>query len=357
MTTIGWLQILVFARGGARAHEAAWARSCTGLRRRAPAARALLRPDRAAALPPLRCRPERSEQTWTEYTIALLVFSAFGVLVTYAIQRLQAVLPFNPQALRRRRPGARLQHRGQLHHEHQLAVVRRRDDDELPVPDGRTHLAQLRVGGCRARRGARAGARSDPPHPRRRTEDARELLGRPHSRDSLSAAPASVVYRARAGGRRRDPEPVALSPGHHPRGRQAALALGPGRVADRDQAARHERRRLLQRQLRAPVRERDPDHQLHRVSRDPRAARGADLHVRSHGAQYQAGLGAARRDVHHVLHGDARLLLGGGARQPDRGVARCEPAARQHGGQGDALRRRELDACGPSPRPTPRTAR
>ncbi len=37
-------------------------------------------------------------QTWKGYAVYLLVFSAFGVLVTYAIQRLQHVLPFNPQA-------------------------------------------------------------------------------------------------------------------------------------------------------------------------------------------------------------------------------------------------------------------
>src|SRR5579883_2326196 len=37
------------------------------------------------------------EQTWSEYTIALLVFSAMGLLVTYAIERLQHLLPFNPQ--------------------------------------------------------------------------------------------------------------------------------------------------------------------------------------------------------------------------------------------------------------------
>ncbi|HTO71511.1 MAG TPA: potassium-transporting ATPase subunit KdpA [Myxococcota bacterium] len=39
----------------------------------------------------------RREQTWSEYAIAMLVFSAFGVLVTYALLRLQDVLPANPQ--------------------------------------------------------------------------------------------------------------------------------------------------------------------------------------------------------------------------------------------------------------------
>ncbi|HMF39968.1 MAG TPA: potassium-transporting ATPase subunit KdpA [Polyangia bacterium] len=39
----------------------------------------------------------KKEQTWKQYAFALLVFSAFGLIVTYLIQRLQGVLPFNPQ--------------------------------------------------------------------------------------------------------------------------------------------------------------------------------------------------------------------------------------------------------------------
>jgi K+-transporting ATPase ATPase A chain len=41
----------------------------------------------------------RREQTWLEYTLALLAFSAFGLLVSYTIFRLQALLPLNPQDL------------------------------------------------------------------------------------------------------------------------------------------------------------------------------------------------------------------------------------------------------------------
>jgi len=37
------------------------------------------------------------EQSWQQYSLALLVFSAFGVMVTYGIERLQQFLPFNPQ--------------------------------------------------------------------------------------------------------------------------------------------------------------------------------------------------------------------------------------------------------------------
>jgi K+-transporting ATPase ATPase A chain len=39
------------------------------------------------------------EQDWKGYTIALLLFSAMGVTVTYAILRLQAVLPLNPNGM------------------------------------------------------------------------------------------------------------------------------------------------------------------------------------------------------------------------------------------------------------------
>ena len=39
------------------------------------------------------------QQNWKQYTVSMLVFSAFGVLVTYAFQRLQHVLPLNPQHL------------------------------------------------------------------------------------------------------------------------------------------------------------------------------------------------------------------------------------------------------------------
>ena len=39
------------------------------------------------------------EQHWTTYAIAMLIFTFAGFVVLYALQRLQAVLPFNPQKL------------------------------------------------------------------------------------------------------------------------------------------------------------------------------------------------------------------------------------------------------------------
>ena len=40
---------------------------------------------------------EDEEQHWTRYAGALIGFSLVSFLFTYAIQRLQGVLPFNPQ--------------------------------------------------------------------------------------------------------------------------------------------------------------------------------------------------------------------------------------------------------------------
>ena len=40
---------------------------------------------------------EDAEQRWTQYTASLLSFSIFGFLLVYALQRLQGMLPFNPQ--------------------------------------------------------------------------------------------------------------------------------------------------------------------------------------------------------------------------------------------------------------------
>jgi potassium-transporting ATPase potassium-binding subunit len=39
------------------------------------------------------------EQRWTEYAVALLCFHLFGITLLYLLQRLQNLLPFNPQAL------------------------------------------------------------------------------------------------------------------------------------------------------------------------------------------------------------------------------------------------------------------
>ncbi len=40
-----------------------------------------------------------AEQTWVEYAVSMLLFSALGMLLLYALERLQGFLPLNPQRL------------------------------------------------------------------------------------------------------------------------------------------------------------------------------------------------------------------------------------------------------------------
>ena len=47
------------------------------------------------------------EQHWVTYAVAMLAFSLAGFVMLYALQRFQAVLPFNPQGRTRSRPTSR----------------------------------------------------------------------------------------------------------------------------------------------------------------------------------------------------------------------------------------------------------
>src|SRR5882724_9536888 len=42
---------------------------------------------------------ENHEMRWTEYSIAMLLFSVVSMLVLYLMERAQQALPFNPQKL------------------------------------------------------------------------------------------------------------------------------------------------------------------------------------------------------------------------------------------------------------------
>jgi K+-transporting ATPase ATPase A chain len=98
MTANGWLQILIFfalvvavtAPLGAYMFRVFEGRRQPLPRLLGPVERGVYRLSGVDA---------QREQTWVEYTVALLVFSAFGLIVTYVLQRLQHVLPLNPQKL------------------------------------------------------------------------------------------------------------------------------------------------------------------------------------------------------------------------------------------------------------------
>ena len=137
---LGWLERLIYRAGG-------------------------VRPDAGDGLEDLRAGDARRS-------------TCAGLLAVYLLQRLQGVPAAQPAGLGRRLARLVVQHRGQLRHQHQLAGLRRRDDDELPHADARPDRAELRLGGDRHGGAGRADPRLRAPL----GADDRQLLGRPDAR-------------------------------------------------------------------------------------------------------------------------------------------------------------------------------
>lgn len=98
MTAIGWLQILLYAVVIVAITKPLGIYLHRVLEGDARPLRRLFEPIERTTY--RLCGVDASaRQTWTQYTGALLAFSALGLLVTYAIQRLQHALPLNPQGL------------------------------------------------------------------------------------------------------------------------------------------------------------------------------------------------------------------------------------------------------------------
>ncbi len=262
----------------------------------------------------------QKEQTWKQYTFALLAFSASGLIVTYLIQRLQHVLPFNPQHFGAVEPTSAFNTAA--------SFTTNTNWQGYSGESTMSYLTQMAGLAWHNFTSAAAGigvalalgARLHPPARARRRQDARQLLGRPHPRHRLRVPAAQHRLRPGAGVAGRDPEPVGPTrTSRRSRAPSRRIALGPGRLAGGDQAARHQRRRLLQRQRRAPVREPDAVHELPVDVHDLRDLVGADLHLRSDGARPAARLGDLGRDVDPVLRRRRRLLPLRGAGQPGAG--------------------------------------
>ena len=194
MTFAGWAQLvaLIVALGVtapllgryiANVYDRRRRRASTGSSGRSSGsstARAGSIPSASSAGTSTRCRCSRSAS------------SAFFLL--YVMQRFQSGLPFNPTDMAQRAAGARVQHRGELRDQHELAELRRRDDDESPHPDGGSHGAAVRV-----RRGRHGGdGRADPGSLACRPAHDRQLLGRSRAHDLPHPAAARVRVRDRA---------------------------------------------------------------------------------------------------------------------------------------------------------------
>ena len=110
------------------------------------------------------------DQDWKAYARTALVFSALFWVVALPDPAHPGHPPLQPRGLRLGHLGRDVQHRVVVRLEHELAVLRRRDDAVVLLADGRARRPELRLGGRRHRR-------RDRRHPRLRRAAAATSLG------------------------------------------------------------------------------------------------------------------------------------------------------------------------------------
>ena len=96
MTVNGWLQILFFLLALFLVTPPVGSYMARVFRRERTWLDPVLRPIERLIYRSTRVN-EQHEMRWTEYAIALLLFNLVGLVVLYGMQRLQGLLPFNPQ--------------------------------------------------------------------------------------------------------------------------------------------------------------------------------------------------------------------------------------------------------------------
>ena len=151
-------------------------------------------------------------QDWKGYAWAVILFSLVSMAFMLLLQRVQHLLPGNPNHSRAGALGHRPEHLGELHHQHQLAVLRRRDHHEQPDPDAGPGGAQLHLGG----QGHRGPGRAVPGHPPAQGHQPGQFLGGPHPHHPIHPAAPVHPLRAGAGQPGRGPEPGAEPGGDLP---------------------------------------------------------------------------------------------------------------------------------------------
>ena len=145
------------------------------------------RPD----LPAARAPDKDAEQSWKGYAGSMVIFSGRLGALRLPDPRAPGPPPAQPAALLRRHARARVQHGGELPHQHELAELRRRDDDVVLLPDVRARVPPVPL----RRRRARARDRGHPRLREPRQADDRELLGGHDAREPLHPVPVRVRAR------------------------------------------------------------------------------------------------------------------------------------------------------------------
>ncbi len=171
------------------------------------------------------------EQSWKAYAGGMLAFSAFTMLVTYAIQRLQHLLPFNPQGMAAVEEGSAFNtaasfttntnwqgYVGETTMSYLSQMAGLAWHNFISAAAGIAIAIALARG--LTRRGEGTAARNH-----------RQLLGGSHPFHRLHPAAAQLRVRARLRVPGNDPEPRPLPGSHDPGRRQASHRHGAGGLA------------------------------------------------------------------------------------------------------------------------------
>ena len=148
-------------------------------------------------------------------------------------------------AVRQRQPRFIVQYGHQLCHQHQLARLCWRNDDELPDPNACVDGAKLPVGSDRHCRCYRPDSRFRPPY----RAEYRQRLGGSDAHHAVRPVAVVPGIRGISGEPGRDSEYRGLSRGHNAGKRDADFSDGAGCLTGGDQNVGHQWRRLFQRQF------------------------------------------------------------------------------------------------------------
>ena len=204
-------------RAAAGRDAAARALPRQGVRRRAGARGPRLPAARAAGLPGAAASTRSASSRGPSTRAPSSPSASSRCWASTRSQRLQGWLPLNPSAVESVPPFLAFNTAVELRHQHQLAELRRRVDDEPPRPDGGADRAELRLG--RGRHGGRR--RPDPRLHAPARGDHRQLLGRPDAGRDPRAAAAGARARRRARRPRRRADAQGPVGGDHRGGRDA----------------------------------------------------------------------------------------------------------------------------------------
>ena len=227
------------------------------------------------------------DQSWRRYASACIWFSGISMIFIYAMMRLQAHLPLNPNGIPAVNQYVSFNtaasfttntnwqaYGGETTMSYLTQMASLTFQNFISAAVGMAVLVALIRGIVRSKTGEVGNFWVDV---------VRTVL--------YILLPLAVLVddRAHHAGRRPDPR-RERERSRHP-GLQADPGPRPGGQPDRHQAARDQRRRVLQRQLRPPVRGRHAVRKLHREHLHPADPRRAHLHLRAHGRQREAGMG------------------------------------------------------------------